>query len=328
MGLDTDMTSCRVAVLDDWQDAARASADWSPLGARATLEFFGAPFASEDEAAEKLAPFDIILAMRERTPFPASLIRRLPRLRMFSLTGSRAGLVDLRFMMERGMTVCYTDPGPGAESTAELALTLILTAARDIYAASAATRSGHFQRGTKPGLLLAGKTLGLVGLGKIGARVAMFGNALGMKVQAWSQNLTSERAVAAGAVLVSKDELVSTSDVVSLHLVLSERTMGIISRDDLAKMKPGAILVNTSRAKLIDETALIEAVQAQRIVAALDVFEQEPLPADHPLASQRSAVLTPHLGYSTREVFAVFYPQLVENTLAFLDGKPIRTMSL
>jgi D-3-phosphoglycerate dehydrogenase len=326
MSLNTDTTSHRVAVLDDWQDAARASADWSQISTRAALEFFGAPFADEDEAAEKLASFDIILAMRERTPFPASLIRRLPRLRMFGLTGSRAALVDMAFMLEHGITVCHTDSGPGVESTAELALALVLAAARDIPAASAAVRAGDFQRGTKPGLLLAGKTLGVIGLGKIGVRLTAFGNALGMKVQAWSQNMTAEQAEAAGAAFASKDELLSTSDVISLHLVLSERTLGLIGRDELAKMKHGAILVNTSRAKLIDEAALIEAVKAQRVVAALDVFDQEPLSSDHPLASLRNAVLTPHLGYSTREVFAGFYSQLVENTLAYLDGNPIRTM--
>jgi len=324
-GIDT--TSCRVAVLDDWQDAARASADWSRLGARATLEFFGAPFAGEDEAADRLAPFDIILAMRERTPFPASLIRRLPRLRMFGLTGSRAALVDMAFMRDRGITVCLTDSGPGAESTAELALALMLAAARDIPAASAAARSGAFQRGTKPGMLLDGKTLGVIGLGKIGTRLAKFGNALGMHVQAWSENMTAERAAAAGAAFVPKDELLATSDVVSLHLVLSERTLGLIGRDELAKMKPGAILVNTSRANLVDEAALIEAVEAKRIVAALDVFREEPLPVNHPLAHCRNAVLTPHLGYSTQEVLAVFHAQQIENTLAYLDGKPIRTMT-
>ncbi len=327
MTRNTDMTSQRVAVLDDWQDAARAAADWSQISERAELEFFGAPFASENEAAGKLASFDIILAMRERTPFPASLIRRLPRLRMFGLTGSRGALVDMAFMLEQGITVCHTDPGPGAESTAELALALILAAARDLPSASAAVHSGEFQRGTRPGVLLEGKTLGVIGLGKIGSRLAKFGNALGMKVQAWSQNMTAEQAGTAGAMLVSKDDLLSTSDVVSLHLVLSARTEGVIGWQDLAKMKRGAILVNTSRAKLVDEAALIEAVQAQRIVAAVDVFQQEPLPAEHPLAHSRNAVLTPHLGYSTQEVFAVFYAQLVENTLAYLDGKPIRTMS-
>lgn len=322
----SDDARCRIAVLDDWQDAARSCADWSSLEARASLEFFGEPFASEDEAARRLAPFDVILAMRERTPFPASLIERLPRLRMFNLTGMRAGLVDMAFMQSRGITVCLTDPGPGVASTAELALALMLAAARDLPVASAAARSGAFQRGTRPGIALAGKTLGLMGLGKIGARVASFGNALGMKVQAWSQNLTAERAAEAGAAFVTKDELMASSDVISVHLVLSERTRGIIGRGELAKMKSGAILVNTSRAGLVDEAALLESVGAQRIIAALDVFDPEPLPAGHPFTQARNAVLTPHLGYSTRDVYDVFYPQLVENTLAFLDGKPIRTL--
>jgi D-3-phosphoglycerate dehydrogenase len=323
----TPTASPRIAVLDDWQDAARTLADWSPLSRRASLEFFGTPFTSEDNAAAQLASFDIILAMRERTPFPASLIERLPRLRMFGLTGSRAAQVDMAFMLARGITVCLTDPGPGAESTAELALGLILAAARDIPAASAGARSGAFQRGSRPGVLLEGKTLGVIGLGKIGTRLARLGGALGMKVQAWSQNMTAEQAAAAGAALVSKQELLASSDVISLHLVLSERTLGLIGQEELALMKQNAILVNTSRAKLIDEAALLEAVQAQRIVVALDVFEQEPLPADHPLVQCRNAVLTPHLGYSTQEVLTEFYVQQIENALAYLDGKPVRTMS-
>jgi phosphoglycerate dehydrogenase-like enzyme len=327
MTLDTLTASPRIAVLDDWQDAARTLADWSPLSRRATLEFFSTPFTSEDDAAAQLAPFDIILAMRERTPFSASLIERLPRLRMFGLTGMRAALVDMAFMLTRGITICVTDPGPGAESTAELALGLILAAARDIPVAAAGTRSGAFQHGSRLGMLLEGKTLGVIGLGKIGTRLARFGGALGMKVQAWSQNMTAEQATAAGAALVSKQELLTSSDVVSLHLVLSERTLGVIGEQELALMKQGAILVNTSRAKLIDEAALLDAVQAQRIIVALDVYQQEPLPADHPFVQCRNAVLTPHLGYSTREVFTQFYVQQIENTLAYLDGKPIRTMS-
>jgi D-3-phosphoglycerate dehydrogenase len=327
MNLDTPAASVRIAVLDDWQNAARTLADWSPLGQRAALEFFSEPFTSEDDAAAQLASFDIILAMRERTPFPASLIERLPRLRMFGLTGSRAALVDMAFMQARGITVCLTDSGPGAESTAELALGLILAAARDLPVASAGAHAGTFQHGSRPGMLLEGKTLGVIGLGKIGTRLAKFGNALGMTVQAWSQNMTAEQAAAAGAAWVSKQELLASSDVISLHLVLSERTLGLIGKDELALMKPGAILVNTSRARLVDEAALIDAVETQRIVAALDVFQQEPLPADHPLVSCRNAVLTPHLGYSTQEVFSVFYVQQVENALAYLDGKPIRTLN-
>jgi D-3-phosphoglycerate dehydrogenase len=246
---------------------------------------------------------------------------------MFGLTGTRGALVDMACMLERGITVCHTGHGPGAESTAELALGLMLAAARDLPRGIAALRDGAFQQGTRPGMLLQGKTLGVLGLGKIGTRMARYGQALDMNVQAWSQNMTAEQAAAAGAVHVSKDQLLATSDVVSLHLVLSERTRGILGAAELARMKPGAILVNTSRAGLVDEAALVVAVSEARICAALDVFNHEPLPAGYPLASLPNAILTPHFGYSTKEVFAEFYGHQVENTLAYLEGKPIRTMS-
>ncbi len=316
----------RIAVLDDWQRMARASADWTPLMARAEVAFFEAPFADEDDVARGLATFEIVLATRERTPFPLSLVARLPRLTMFGMTGSRAGLIDIAGMISRGITVCYTGGGPSASSTAELALGLMLAAARRIPAGDAAVRAGRFQQGTEAGPVLDGKTIGLIGLGRIGARMAAYCRALGMKVLAWSQNLTDDAANAAGARRVSKEDLLSAADVVSLHLVLSERTRGILAAADLARMKEGAILVNTARAPLIDEAALVGAVQAGRIIAALDVFHREPLPANHPLTRARNVVLTPHLGYGVIEVYREYYQQCVENALAFLDGKPIRLL--
>jgi D-3-phosphoglycerate dehydrogenase len=316
----------RIALLDDWQRAARSCADWSPLQARADVRFFEAPFASEDEAADALADFEVILAIRERTPFPKSLIDRLPTLRMFGLTGIRAGKIDLAYLQERGVTVCYTDGGPGVESTAEMALALMLAAARRIPDGDASVRRGRFQLDTPTGFVLAGKTLGLVGLGRIGARVAHYGNALGMTVVAWSQNLTDERAAEAGARRVSKEALVAQSDAISVHLVLSERTRGVIGAADIARMKQGAILVNTSRAPLVNEEALIAAAKDGRIIAALDVYEREPLPSDHPLVTCPNTVLTPHLGYSVVEVYRVFFEQCIENTLAYLGGKPIRAL--
>jgi phosphoglycerate dehydrogenase-like enzyme len=316
----------RIAVLDDWQKIARRSADWAPLVARADVHFFDKPFAGEDDAARQLADFDIVLATRERTPFPASLVARLPRLRMFGLTGARAALIDTAGMIERGITVCYTGGGPSGASTAELALGLMLAAARRIPAGDAAVRDGRFQLGTEAGPVLEGKTVGLIGVGRIGSRMAGYCSALGMKVLAWSQNLTGEAAAAAGAVRVSKDELLSVADVVSLHLVLSERTRGILGPADLARMRPGAILVNTARAPLVDEAALIAAVQSGRLIAALDVFYREPLAGDHALARAPNVVLTPHLGYSAIEVYREYFQQDVENTLAFLDGKPIRVL--
>ena len=316
----------RIAVLDDWQGVAKSSADWSPLMARAEVRFFREPFADEDTAARALADFDIVLCTRERTPFPRSLVARLPRLRMFGLTGARAALIDLTAMIERGVTVCYTGGGPSVQSTAELALALMLAAARHIPQSDQAVRAGRFQLGTQAGFILAGKTIGLIGLGRIGAQMARYCNALGMRVLAWSQNLTDERALAASATRVSKDELLATSDVVSLHLVISERTRGLLGAAELARMRPGAILVNTSRGPLVNEEALIAAVQSGRLFAALDVYHREPLPADHPLVRCPNTVLTPHLGYSVLEVYAEYYQHSVENALAFLDGKPVRVL--
>jgi phosphoglycerate dehydrogenase-like enzyme len=294
--------------------------------ARAEIHFFRVPFASEDEAASALADFDMVLATRERTPFPRSLVTRLPRLKMFGLTGARAALIDIASMIERGITVCYTGGGPSVQSTAELTLALMLAAARRIPQSDAAVRAGRFQLGTQGGFVLAAKTIGLLGLGRIGGQMAGYCNALGMRVLAWSQNLTDERALAAGAARVSKAELLATSDVVSLHLVLSERTRGVVGAPELARMKHGAVLVNTSRGSLVDEQALIEAVQSGRLFAALDVYSREPLPADHPLIRCPNTVLTPHLGYSALEVYAEYYQHSVENALAFLDGKPVRVL--
>jgi len=316
----------RIAVIDDWQNIARRSADWSALMARADVQFFEAPFTDENDAARRLADFDIVLATRERTPFPASLVARLPKLKMFGLTGARAALIDSAALTAQGVTVCYTGGGPSGTSTAELALGLMLAAARRIPAGDAAVRDGRFQTGTEAGHILEGKTVGLIGLGRIGARMAGYCGALGMKVLAWSQHLSAETAAAAGAVRVGKDELLSAADVVSLHLVLSDRTRGILGAADLARMRPGAILVNTARAQLVDEAALMAAVESRRLIAALDVFYREPLPAGHPLARAPNVVLTPHLGYSAVEVYREYYAHAVENALAFLDGNPIRVL--
>lgn len=318
-----------IAVLDDWQGIARSAADWSALESRANLTFFNKPFDNEAHAAEALRSFDIILAMRERTPFPMTLTSRLPKLKMFALTGHRGGLLDLAGMVNKGITVCYTDAGPGAESTAELTLGLMLAAARDIPNGDRSVRSGSFQQGTRAGMLLSGRTLGIAGLGTIGKRMAGFGRALGMDVQAWSQNLTAETAACVGARLVTKDELIKTSDVITLHLVLSERTRHTIGEAEFAAMKTGAILVNTSRAGLVDETALGKAVRERKVIAALDVFHVEPYTKDTSglLVNHENTVLTPHLGYGTADVFKVFYAQLVENAVSFLDGRPSRPIS-
>jgi phosphoglycerate dehydrogenase-like enzyme len=316
----------KVAVLDDWQKVACQSADWTPLEARADLHFYETPFADENAAARELAPYAILLVTRERTPFPTSLWTRLPNLRMFGLTGARAGLIDLAGMIAKGITVCYTGGGPSGSSTAEIGLGLMLALARDIPAGDAAVRAGRFQLGTRAGPILDGKTLGLVGLGRLGSRTAHYGNALGMKVIAWSPNLTDERAREANVTRVGKDELMATADVVSLHLVLSERTRGILGAADLARMKPGAMLINTARAPLVEEQALMDAILSGRILAGLDVFYKEPVPNDHPLTRARNVVLTPHLGYGAIETFREYYQQCMENAVAFIDGKPIRVL--
>jgi phosphoglycerate dehydrogenase-like enzyme len=318
----------KIAILDDWQRVARQSADWTALMARAEVSFFHTSFADEDQAAAELADFDIIMAMRERTAFPASLLRRLPKLKMFALTGARAASIDIAHMIGHGVSVSYTDGGGKGSATAELALGLMLSAVRRIASADADMRAGKFQESVPGGYELLGRTLGVIGLGRLGSRMAGYGAALGMEVIAWSQNLTAEAAKAQGAVLVSKDELLARSDVVSLHLVLSPRTRGIVGAADLARMKEGAVLINTSRGPLIDEAALVAALKSNKLVAALDVYDREPLPADHPLRTLPNTVLTPHLGYVTTETMQVFYRQSVENMLAFLDGKPIRVVQL
>jgi phosphoglycerate dehydrogenase-like enzyme len=317
----------KIAVLDDWQGVARQSADWSRLQKRADVVFFEQPLAGPDGLAPALADFEIIVAMRERTAFPAALIAKLPKLRMIALTGSRTWTMDIEACTARGIVVCNTGGEKSGAATAEIALGLLLSAARFIPAADASMRTGRFQTGVPAGSVLEGKTLGVIGLGKIGSRMARYGQALGMQVLAWSQNLTPEKAQAAGAKLVNKADLLAQSDAVSLHLVLSDRTRGTLGAQDLARMKPGAILINTSRGPLVDEAALVEALRSGRLHAGLDVYAQEPLPADHPLRSFPNVVLTPHLGYCTREVYGQFYGESIENVLAFLDGKPMRLLN-
>ncbi len=317
----------KIAIIDDWQDVARTSADWSRLATRAELIFFTDAFGSEDDAARALADFDIVLTMRERTAFPESLIRRLPKLRMIGITGPSNPTVDVEACTRQGVTVCNTPRSEALYSTAELALGLMIAAARAIPAADRAMRAGGFQFGVPVGIGLAGKTLGIVGAGRLGARLARYALALDMKVIAWSPNLTAEKAQEAGAVLVGKSDLMRDADVISMHMVLSRRTRGLIGAEDIARMKQGAILINTSRGPLIDETALVAAVQAGRIIAALDVYDKEPLPQDHPLRASDHTVLTPHLGYGIDETWRQFYPQSVENAEAFLDGAPIRVVN-
>jgi phosphoglycerate dehydrogenase-like enzyme len=317
----------QIAILDDWQGLARQSADWSALERRAELVFFANAFTDEDAAAAALAAFDIVMPMRERTAFPESLIARLPKLKLVSMTGKRAATFDLKAMAKRGIVISYAESGDNGEATAELALGLMLAAARAIPHADATIRAGGFQTGVPEGQQLAGKTLGVIGLGRLGSRMARYALAMDMKVLAWSQNLTAEHATAKGVQLASKEQLLVEADVVSLHLVLSPRSRGIIGADELARMKHGAILINTSRGPLIDEAALLAAVGTGRITAALDVYDREPLPPAHPFRTMPGLILTPHLGYCTAEAFRAFYAQGIENVLAFLDGAPIRVLN-
>lgn len=320
------MSKVAIAVLDDSQDVALAAADWSVLSDRAEITVFRDPFGSEDEAAAALAPFDILVPMRERTPFPASLIGRLPRLRMIALTGVRAPSLDIPACTARGVLVCNTAMDSAA-ATAELAFALILACARAVPLADATMRAGGWHAGVPLGTVLAGKRLGIVGLGKLGSRVAGYGRAFGMEVVAWSQNLTEEAAAAGGARRVSREEIFGTSDVISLHLVLSDRTRGLVGAGELATMKDGAILVNTSRGPIVDEAALVAELRRGRIRAGLDVFNREPPPADHPLRGLPNVVLTPHLGYAAQPVFEQVYRESVENIDAFLAGPPIRVVN-
>jgi phosphoglycerate dehydrogenase-like enzyme len=317
----------RIAVLDDWQNAARQCADWSALERRAEVVFFNKPFANDDDIIAKLKDFDVLMAMRERTGFSAALIAHLPKLKLFSMTGMRATIIDFKAMADRNIAVTYTAASNTGASTAELALGLMLAAVRRIPAADAAMRKGGFNEGPA-GVELHGKTLGVVGLGKLGSLVAGYGRMLKMNVIAWSPNLTPERAGAAGATLVGKDELFIRSDVVSIHMTLSDRSRGIIGARELQHMKKGALLINTSRGPLIDETALIAALKSENISAALDVYDREPLPEDHPFRTMPNTVLTPHIGYGTIETLTDFYRESIANVQAWLDGKPINLMDV
>jgi phosphoglycerate dehydrogenase-like enzyme len=315
----------KLAILDDYQRVALQSADWKKLGL--DIHVFHEAFRSVDEAAAKLAPFEILCAMRERTAFSRALIERLPNLRFVSLTGFRAVSMDSKLLGERGIPVSNTRVGNGTTATAELTWGLIIAATRGLEQGMQNMRAGRWHEGLPAGTGLAGKRLGLLGLGKIGSAVARVGKAFGMDVVAWSQNLTPEKAAEQGARHVPKDELVATSEVVSIHLVLSDRTRGLIGAKELAAMKPGAILVNVSRGPIIDEAALLDALSARRIHAALDVYDLEPLPADHPLRSAPNTILAPHLGYVNDETYRIFHEDSVENVAAWLAGKPIRVMN-
>lgn len=313
----------RLAILDDYQGVTLSMGPWSRLPASLQVEVFRDTLHDRDALAARLAPFDAILAMRERTPFPAALLERLPNLRLLITTGERNRSIDVAAAKARGITVCGT-PSEGA-ATVDIAVGLMLNLLRGIPEEMQSLREGRWQSGL--GTASDGLTLGVVGLGKLGARVAGVGRALGMKVLAWSQNLTAEKAAAAGAELVGKQELFARADVVTLHLILSDRSRGIVGADEIAAMKPGAILINTSRGPLVDQAALVAALREGRIRAGLDVYDQEPLPADHPLLSCPNAMLTPHLGYVSTQNYRAYFEGAVEAIEAYLAGSPIRELA-
>ncbi|SDE70000.1 Lactate dehydrogenase [Blastococcus fimeti] len=313
----------RIAVLDDYQSVAADFCDWSRVpGAVQVVEFHDA-VSDVDALAARLEPFDVVVAMRERTEFQRDLLARLPNLRLLVTTGMRNRAIDVTAATELGITVCGT--GAGAAATAELTWGLILATLRQIPREDASVRAGGWQQTL--GGDLDGARLGVVGLGRLGSRVARVGQAFGMDVVAWSQNLTDERAAEVGVRRVEREELFATADVVTLHLLLSRRTRGLIGADDLARMKPTAVLVNTSRGPIVDQQALLDALHAGRIAGAgLDVFETEPLPRDHPLRSAPRTVLTPHLGYVTRGTYEVYYGEAVEDVAAWVAGEPVRVL--
>jgi phosphoglycerate dehydrogenase-like enzyme len=299
-----EIGTMRVAILDDYQNVALSMADWSDVAGRAEISVFTDHLADQDAVVERLAPFDVVCVMRERTPLPRTVIERLPRLKMIASTGPFNASIDVAAAEEHGIYVSTT--GGYVDSTVELTWALILGVARRIVDEGLSVRGGGWQ--TSVGRQLGGTVLGVLGLGRIGVRVAQVGKAFGMDVIAWSSNLTPEAAEQSGATYVSKDELFSRADVLTIHLVLSERSRGLVGATELALMKPTALLVNTSRGPLVDESALIDALRAQRIAGAgLDVFDTEPLPAGHPLRSPDDAVATPHIGYVADRVYRTFY---------------------
>ncbi|WP_410649408.1 D-2-hydroxyacid dehydrogenase family protein [Amycolatopsis sp. cmx-4-54] len=311
----------KIAILDDYQEVALGFGDWDSLGA--DIEVFTKPFADPADVVARLRAFEVVVAMRERTRFPAEVLDRLPALKLLVSTGHRNAAIDVAAARRNGVVVCST--GYIAAPAAEHTWALILAAARNVPVEARNMREGGWQ--TTVGTILSGKTLGLLGLGRLGAGAAKIGQAFGMETIAWSQNLTQEKADPHGVTAVSKDELFARADVLSIHLVLSRRSRGLVGAPELAAMKPTAMLVNTSRGPIVDEAALVDALRRKEIaVAALDVYDVEPLPSAHPLRTLDNVVLTPHIGYVTRETYEIFYRDAVEDIAAFQAGSPIRVM--
>ena len=314
----------KIAILDDYQNVAKDMADWSQAPSGAEVVYFNDHLTDQDALVERLRDFDVVMGMRERTPFQRSLLERLPNLRLLVTTGRRNASFDLEAATELGIPVCGT--GGAGEGPAELTWGLILGIIRQIPLEDRLSRQGSW--GTTVGTGLQGKTLGLLGLGHIGSLVARVGIAFDMNIIAWSQNLTSERARECQATLVDKDTLFRDSDIVSIHVVLSQRTTGLVAARELGLMKPTAYFINISRGPIVDEAALVDALQRKAIAgAALDTFDVEPLPEGHPLLKLDNTLICPHLGYVTDDSYRAFYADVVENIRAFDSGEPVRMMN-
>jgi phosphoglycerate dehydrogenase-like enzyme len=312
------MKKCQIAVLDDYQNVALESADWSVLRDRADISVFRNHLVEPEALIERLLPFDVVCVMRERTPLLRNVIERLPNLKLIASTGPVNASIDIVAAGDHGIAVVHTEYT--SDPTIELTWALILTSARNIVTESNSVRSGGWQQTV--GIDLRGKTLGVLGLGRIGSQVARVGNAFGMHLVAWSQNLTSEAAKAAGATLVSKDQLFEQADILTIHLVLSGRTRGLVGAAELGRMKPTALLINASRGPIVDEQALIGALKNSQIAgAAVDVFDVEPLPPAHPFRTLDNVLATPHIGYVSRGLYETFYEDTVSNIRMWLDSR-------
>jgi D-3-phosphoglycerate dehydrogenase len=319
------MTRLRCAILDDYLNLALVVADWSKINDRVDVKVFNQPFASAEAAADALKDFEIICAMRERTPFPRAMFAALPRLKLLITSGMRNNSIDMQAAKEKQVVVCGThwprDP------TAPLTMGLILELTRNIGRENARMHAGEYLQ-KHVGIEIEGKTLGVVGLGKLGAKVAGLAKAFGMNVIAWSPNLSADRCKEVGVGYASKEELFANADIITIHVVLSDRSRGLVGKADLARMKPTSYLVNTARGPIVDENALLETLKARKIAgAAVDVFSVEPLPVDHPFRKLDNVVLTPHLGYVTRETFIAHYSQMVEGIDGWFKGEPVRRLA-
>jgi phosphoglycerate dehydrogenase-like enzyme len=319
------MTRLRCAILDDYLDLTLQLAEWSKIQDRVDVTVFDQPFASPEAAAGALRDFEIICAMRERTPFPRPLFEALPKLKLLITSGMRNAAIDLEAAKDHQVVLCGTQWG--RDPTATLTMGLILELTRHIGRENARMHAGEpLQKFI--GLEIEGRTLGVVGLGKLGAKVSGLAKAFGMNVIAWSPNLTRERCREVGVGYATKKELFAAADIVTVHMVLSQRSRGLVGQADLARMKPESYLVNTARGPIVDEAALLEALQQRRIAgAAIDVFSVEPLPVDHPFRKLDNIVLTPHLGYVTEEGFRAHYGQMVEGIDAWFKGEPLRRLA-